>query len=263
MRPDSEVAAPEGTATHQPAEADTDNSRPLSIPDLADGVDMLTAALAYAECGWYVLPVRTRHQASRQRRRQALAGQVQPRPAADHRVVRRHRLTASRCTAAGPAPSVFDVDKPDEVPARLVGRTSTRAPFQSTRPDTPGRGHYVFAHAAGPHHRQCPDARRVGRGPRTQRRHHGRTRRTTPRAANTVGSARDSGAARRDRRRLRRRIAGRGRRLRRRGQRVPRPSTPPASRPEILAGWAKALGNHFADGRRRGTRPPCQCWPAR
>ena len=30
----------------------------LSIPDLDDGVDMLTAALAYADAGWYVLPVK-------------------------------------------------------------------------------------------------------------------------------------------------------------------------------------------------------------
>src|SRR5690625_3149482 len=30
----------------------------LSIPDLPPDVDGLTAALAYAECGWYVLPIK-------------------------------------------------------------------------------------------------------------------------------------------------------------------------------------------------------------
>lgn len=30
----------------------------LSVPELPAGVDALTAALAYARCGWYVVPVR-------------------------------------------------------------------------------------------------------------------------------------------------------------------------------------------------------------
>jgi bifunctional DNA primase/polymerase-like protein len=36
----------------------TNANEPLTIPDLDDGIDMLTAALAYAAAGWYVLPVR-------------------------------------------------------------------------------------------------------------------------------------------------------------------------------------------------------------
>ena len=65
----------------------------LSIPDLPDDVDNLTAALEYARRGFYVVPV---HPADpkkpRRRRRQELGDQVQPRPRADHRVVRGDQL---------------------------------------------------------------------------------------------------------------------------------------------------------------------------
>ena len=40
------------------------------------------------------------------------------------------------------------------------------------------------------------------------------------------------------------------------------PSTPTASRPEILAGWVKALDNHFAADASRHD-PRCRCSSAR
>ena len=49
---------------------------------------------------------------------------------------------------------VFDVDDPAAVP-NVLGRHLCLAPFQSTRPDCPGRGHYVFA---------MPSGRTIGHG---------------------------------------------------------------------------------------------------
>lgn len=43
---------------------------------------------------------------------------------------------------------VFDVDNPDKLP-ELLRRHLASAPFQSTRPDVPGRGHYFMAMPAG------------------------------------------------------------------------------------------------------------------
>ena len=43
---------------------------------------------------------------------------------------------------------VLDVDRPEEVPEDWW-RYLDAAPFQSTRTDTPGRGHYVFAMPPG------------------------------------------------------------------------------------------------------------------
>jgi Bifunctional DNA primase/polymerase, N-terminal len=43
---------------------------------------------------------------------------------------------------------VIDVDRPDKLPD-VLERHLDAAPFQSTRPDIPGRGHYVFAMPPG------------------------------------------------------------------------------------------------------------------
>jgi hypothetical protein len=43
---------------------------------------------------------------------------------------------------------VFDVDRPDKLPETLRKHLAA-APFQSTRPDVPGRGHYLFLQPPG------------------------------------------------------------------------------------------------------------------
>jgi Bifunctional DNA primase/polymerase, N-terminal len=125
----------------------------LSIPNLDDDVDNLTAALAYAEAGWYVLPVllgtknpgsivgkRWHDKSSRDRQQIAawFAG-------TDHGI-------ALHCGRSGVI--VFDVDQPDKLPD-ILRKHLRRAPFQLTRPDLPGRGHYVFL---------MPRGRRIGNG---------------------------------------------------------------------------------------------------
>jgi hypothetical protein len=140
---------PEGTdnTTSTHPSTDTAQHNALSIPELTDDVDTLTAALAYAGGGWYVAPAkratkdpgsilgkRWHHQTSRDADQIAawFAG-------TDHDI-------ALHCGRSGAI--VFDVDAPDKVPPVLAKYLAT-APFQSTRPDVPGRGHYVFLQPPG------------------------------------------------------------------------------------------------------------------
>src|SRR6476659_73127 len=119
----------------------------LSIPVLDAGVDMLTAALAYAACGWYVLPVRrgTKHPGS------VVGNDWQDKSSRDPKVIAGWFAgtdygIALHCGRSGAV--VLDVDHPDEVPADWWQHLDTAA-YQSTRPGTPRRGHYVFAMPPG------------------------------------------------------------------------------------------------------------------
>ena len=115
----------------------------LHIPDLPADADNLTAALAYAEAGWYLLPVKhgTKtpgsivgkrwHDKSAHDSEQIAAWFA----GADHDI-------ALHCGRSGAV--VFDVDHPDKLPPALRPHLR-RAPYQSTRQDTLGRGHYLFA----------------------------------------------------------------------------------------------------------------------
>lgn len=118
----------------------------LAVPPLEHDTDVLTAALAYGRCGWFVLPVRrdTRHAGSvvgrgwpEQSSRDA--GQIAAWFAgADYGIA----LHVNRSGAI-----VLDVDKPDHF--RHWGLLGD-ARVQQTRPDTdPKRGHYVFANPGG------------------------------------------------------------------------------------------------------------------
>lgn len=119
---------------------------PLRIPDLSDDTDVLTAALDYARCGWFVLPVRrdTRHaggvvgkgwpeQSSRDPQQIAawFAG-------TDYGIA----LHVNRSGAIA-----LDIDKPNNFRHwELLGD----AMVQQTRPDTdPRRGHYVYMNPGG------------------------------------------------------------------------------------------------------------------
>lgn len=147
----------------------------------------------------------TRHQEEpRQRRRRSLAGQVIPRPGPDRRLVRRHRprhRTALRAIRRGRRRR-----RQARQGARRVGGPPRpgAVPVDPTRHPRPRP--LRVRDAAGPQHRQ-PDAA-VGRDPRPQRRHHGRT--VTPQRRRRIQVAAHRpclGAAARDRRRLRRHVA--------------------------------------------------------
>ena len=119
----------------------------LSIPVLPDGVDMLTAALAYAACGWYVLPVKrgTKNPGT------VVGDHWQDKSSRDPKQIAAwfagtdHGI-ALHCGRSGAV--VLDVDRPELIPADWWCHLDT-APFQSTRPDVVGRGHYVFGMPTG------------------------------------------------------------------------------------------------------------------
>jgi len=121
---------------------------PLHIPDVAD-TDPLTAALAYAAAGWYVLPVRTdtKHPGS-------IVGTKWPSLSSrDTKQITAWFVgtdygIALHCGRSGAV--VLDIDNYNHVPdAVLAAAETTDCPYQSTRSDQPGRGHYVFANTTG------------------------------------------------------------------------------------------------------------------
>ncbi len=146
----SEAPAPEGTGTQHSRQADTSVADGgLAVPDLDAAADTLTAALAYTDAGWYQVPTDPakdikhpgsvvgdawQHQSSRDPKQIAAwyAG-------TDYGI-------ALHCGRSGAV--VFDVDQPDKLPD-VLAQACKAAPFQSTRPDTPGRGHYVFRQPPG------------------------------------------------------------------------------------------------------------------
>jgi hypothetical protein len=120
----------------------------LSVPDISPDDDTLGAALKYAACGWYLLPVKAgtkrpgsvvgdawQHQSSRDPH--VLAGWF---AGTDYGLAL--HMGRSGAVAA-------DVDDPDALPDALRRATSNGAPFQSTRADQPGRGHYLFTQPPG------------------------------------------------------------------------------------------------------------------
>jgi hypothetical protein len=127
----------------------------LAVPVLTADSDAMSAALAYADAGWYVLPIvrGTKNPGSVVGKDWQRQSSRDPRmiaawyPGTDHGV-------ALHCGRSGAI--VFDVDNPARMPAVLAEAIAeTNPPFQSTRDSDPGRGHYVFA---------MPDGRRLGNG---------------------------------------------------------------------------------------------------
>jgi hypothetical protein len=119
----------------------------LSIPDLDDDVDMLTAALAYTDAGWYVLPVKrgTKHPGSVVGEHWQTCSSRDPQQITAWFAGTTHEIVL-HCGRSGAV--VFDVDDPDRLPD-VLRRHLDATPFQSTRPDVGGRGHYVFAMPPG------------------------------------------------------------------------------------------------------------------
>ena len=127
----------------------------LSIPDGLNDADPLAAALAYANAGWYVLPVRTdtKHPGS-------VVGAGWPSMSSrDAKTITAwfagtdHGI-ALHCGRSGAV--VLDVDDYEHIPDDIIAAIeNTQCPYQSTRADEPGRGHYLMANETG---------RRIGNG---------------------------------------------------------------------------------------------------
>jgi hypothetical protein len=114
----------------------------LHIPHIAPDADNLTAALAYAAAGWYVLPVKhgTKHPGTVVGKHWQDKSSRNPKRIAAWFAGTNHDI-ALHCGRSGAI--VFDLDKTGKVPALLAKHLSS-APYQSTRADDPGRGHYIF-----------------------------------------------------------------------------------------------------------------------
>jgi len=118
---------------------------PLSIPDGIEGKSVLQAALAYAKCGWYVLPINagTKHPGS-------LVGTDWPekstRNEKEIREVFKFPNTAIALHVGRSGAIVFDVDEPTQLSELLMRELfQTQVPFQSTRLiGDIRRGHYFF-----------------------------------------------------------------------------------------------------------------------
>lgn len=115
----------------------------LSIPEISADADNLEAALAYAGAGLYVGPARrkSKHPGS-------LLGdgwQTQTSSDPDQIAAWFAATNSSVFIHAGRSGLViFDVDYVDKVP-KVLAKHLPSAPHQSSRPDSPGRGHYLFA----------------------------------------------------------------------------------------------------------------------
>ncbi len=120
----------------------------LSVPAIEPGEDVLSAALRYASAGWYVLPVdpTTKHAGSRVGKGWPAASSREP------KVIVAWFAGSSDSLALHVGRSgaiAFDVDKPEALPPILLRYLVDGVPHQSTRAETPGRGHWIFLQPPG------------------------------------------------------------------------------------------------------------------
>lgn len=132
---------------------DGDGKVPLSIPDVG-GKKLGTAMLMYAAAGWYVGPVTMRPGESLGKNPGGLLGaEWETKTSRDPEVIRGwfrkygNKIKGIALHAGRSGVVIFDVDDPEMVPEPLAAELNGRytGPFQSTRDNFPGRGHYVFA----------------------------------------------------------------------------------------------------------------------
>lgn len=121
----------------------------LRIPTITADMSLLDAALAYTAGGLYVLPtdpaVDIKHPGSVVGSRWQHKSSRDPKQIAAWFAGTDYGI-ALHCGRSGVV--VFDVDDPDKVPPVLAKHLAS-VPYQSTRPDTPGRGHYIFLQPHG------------------------------------------------------------------------------------------------------------------
>lgn len=130
---------------------------PLRIPEITAGMSMLDAALAYAEAGCYVLPIRLIAGKRGKNPGSVVGDNWHLKSSRDPKVIAgwfagTNYGIALHCGRSGVLS--FDIDRPDKVPA-VLAKHADSAPAQSTRPDEPGRVHLVFLQ---------PEGRTIGNG---------------------------------------------------------------------------------------------------
>jgi Bifunctional DNA primase/polymerase, N-terminal len=132
-------------------EANTTAPGGMYLPLLADGASNYEWATALADAGVYILPVKpgTKHPGSR------VGDNWQSKSSRDPQTIAMWYAGNSDGIAIDLGRSglaAIDVDHPDLVPDWLIEALRTAAgPYQSTRPDGGGRGHYLFRQPSGRH----------------------------------------------------------------------------------------------------------------
>lgn len=127
-----------------------DDSGRLSIPEIDPDADVLTAALAYAEAGWYVVPTSPRDPKNPG---SVVRGGWHTQSSRDPEQIAAWFAgcesgtgIALHCGRSGAV--VVDVDNADNMPD-VLAEAVRNAPFQSTRETDAARGHYVFTMPTG------------------------------------------------------------------------------------------------------------------
>ncbi len=126
------------------------NYSEISVPSNTENMTVLEAALAWAENGFYVLPInpKTKHAGS-------IVGIGWPDKSSrdPQQIEKWFQLGATYGLAIHLGKSgaiAFDVDDPSQLPHRLREWIMLEnVPFQSTRTNDPLRGHYIFATPEG------------------------------------------------------------------------------------------------------------------
>ena len=123
----------------------------LTIPAITADMSTMDAALAYAAAGWYVLPVRLATGKRGKHPGSVVGAGWHHQSSRDPEVIVSWFAgtdygIALHCGRSGAV--VIDLDKPREAP-EVLRRTLGAAPYQSSRPQEPRRGHYVFLQPTG------------------------------------------------------------------------------------------------------------------
>jgi Bifunctional DNA primase/polymerase, N-terminal/AAA domain len=122
----------------------------LTIPDIDAEADTLSAALAYAKAGWYVGYTDPNYHDPKSP--EVMGKGWQTKTSRDPQTIvgwYAGRKQLGMFLHAGRSGAwIADVDHPEHMPDVLADACSW-APYQSTRPDTPGRGHYLFRQPPG------------------------------------------------------------------------------------------------------------------
>jgi hypothetical protein len=135
----------------------------LTVPPIAPTDTTLAAALAYAKAGWYVVPIRrgTKHPGSVIGDRWQHQSSRDPAQLAEWFTGTDHGL-ALHVGRSGAL--VFDVDEPMRVPDILAKALNTEPvpPYQTTRRNVAGKGHFLYAVPHDAHYGNSPG--QLGKG---------------------------------------------------------------------------------------------------